>query len=140
MPDDPLESVLRLVEEGRLTAEEAGPILDAMAARQDRQDRPGPRSGPGHAAIPAPESLGTGTPGGPAPGPGRAIRLEVREGGRPVVNLRVPLSLGKAVLGKVPGLSEATAQQIRDALDAGVTGSILDVAESSGDTVRVVIE
>ncbi len=32
MPDDPLESVLRLVEEGRLTAEEAGPILDAMAA------------------------------------------------------------------------------------------------------------
>lgn len=63
MPDDPLESVLRLVEEGRLTAEEAGPILDAMAARQDRQDRPGPRSGPGQAAIPAPESLGTGTPG-----------------------------------------------------------------------------
>lgn len=56
------------------------------------------------------------------------------------MNLRVPLSLGKAVLGKVPGLSEATAQQIRDALDAGVTGSILDVAESSGDTVRVVIE
>ena len=33
MPDDALESILRLVAEGRLSAEEAGPILDALEAR-----------------------------------------------------------------------------------------------------------
>ncbi len=33
MPDDALESVLRLVADGRLSAEEAGPILDALETR-----------------------------------------------------------------------------------------------------------
>ena len=47
MPDDALESVLRLVADGRLSAEEAGPILDALEARTnagpDRRPRPGQR-------------------------------------------------------------------------------------------------
>ena len=34
MPDDALDRVLQLVAEGRLTAEEAGPILDALDARE----------------------------------------------------------------------------------------------------------
>ena len=36
--------------------------------------------------------------------PGKAIRLEVTEGGRKVVNLRIPLALGRAALSRVPGL------------------------------------
>lgn len=39
MAEDPLETVLRLVAEGRLTAEEASPILEALDAAQ------GPKSG-----------------------------------------------------------------------------------------------
>ena len=126
MADDALESVLRLVADGRLTAEEARPILDALAIDQD----PGPVD-PGPSAAPAT------SPGG---GPGRAIRLEVSEGGRKVVNLRVPVALGRMALGQVPGLSDATAQRIRDAIDAGITGPVLDVDEGTGDGVRVVIE
>lgn len=127
MADDAFETVLRLVAEGRLTASEAGPILDALGSRSTSAGAdPGPSAEP---AMP---------PGG---GPGRALRLEVTDGGRKVVNLRVPLALGRAALGQVPGLSDDTAQRIREAIDAGMTGPILAVNDDgTGDTVRVVIE
>ena len=73
-------------------------------------------------------------------GPGRAIRLEVTENGRKVVNLRVPIALGRAALNRVPGLSEATTDRIREAIEAGITGPIVHVDEGSGDGVRIVIE
>ena len=126
MPDDALESVLRLVADGRLSAEEAGPILDALEARantastEDQEHRD--------------EAERQGR------GPGRAIRLEVTENGRKVVNLRIPLALGRAALDRVPGLSEATADRIREAIEAGITGPIVHVDEGSGDGVRIVIE
>ena len=127
MPDDALESVLRLVADGRLTAEEAGPILDAL------DNGSGPRS----TSTPRPAGE-TAAP--PAGGPGRALRLEVTEGGRRVVNLRVPIALGRAALSRVPGLSEATSERIREAIEAGITGPILAVDEGTGDGVRIVIE
>ncbi|HUP55523.1 MAG TPA: hypothetical protein VM408_08450 [Methylomirabilota bacterium] len=128
MPDDALESVLRLVGEGRLSAEEAGPILDALDARTNAGNtEPHAEAG----ANDGEESRR---------GPGRAIRLEVTEQGRKVVNLRIPLSLGRAALDRVPGLSEATTDRIREAIEAGITGPIVHVDEGSGDGVRIVIE
>ena len=126
MPDDALESILRLVAEGRLTAAEAGPILDALEARLT------PGAAPDRDAETDSEARDRQ--------PGKAIRLEVTEGGRKVVNLRVPLSLGRAALGHVPGLTEATTDRIREAIEAGITGPIVHVDEGSGDGVRIVIE
>ena len=126
MPDDALESILRLVAEGRLTAEEAGPILDALESRTSAS-----ASNDADAASDAEARQR---------GPGRAIRLEVTENGRKVVNLRVPLALGRAALNRVPGLSEATTDRIREAIEAGITGPIVHVDEGSGDGVRIVIE
>ena len=128
MPDDALESVLRLVAEGRLSAEEAGPILDALDARTN----PTPTGDR--------DQAGDNESDEPRRGPGRAIRLEVTEKGRKVVNLRIPLSLGRAALDRVPGLSEATTDRIREAIEAGITGPIVHVDEGSGDGVRIVIE
>ena len=130
MPDDALESVLRLVAEGRLTAEEAGPILDAL----DAHTNPAPAGDRDQAGA------NDGDGDEPRRGPGRAIRLEVTEKGRKVVNLRIPLSLGRAALDRVPGLSEATTERIREAIEAGITGPIVHVDEGSGDGVRIVIE
>jgi hypothetical protein len=128
MPDDALESVLRLVADGRLSAEEAGPILDALGARAN--------AAPPHDHDAETETETTTR----SRQPGRAIRLEVTENGRKVVNLRVPLALGRAALDRVPGLSEATTDRIREALEAGITGPIVHVDEGSGDGVRIVIE
>ena len=126
MPDDALESILRLVADGRLSAEEAGPILDALGTRLN--------------AAASAERDTEHDSEARAKEPGKAIRLEVTEGGRKVVNLRIPLALGRAALDRVPGLTEATTDRIREAIEAGITGPIVHVDEGSGDGVRIVIE
>ncbi len=124
MADDALERVLRLVSEGHLTAEEAGPILDALANRPPRpSDAPDPE-----APLPGRDS------------PARALRIEVRESGRSVINLRVPLSLGRAAINRVPGISEFTSERIREAIAAGIKGPIVEVDDDDGDGVKVSIE
>jgi hypothetical protein len=127
MADDAFERVLRLVSDGHLTAEEAGPILDALA------NRPPPRTEAG----PSPAS-----PTGSSDSAGNALRIEVREGGRTVVNLRVPLALGRAAIDRVPGISDMTSERVREAIAAGIKGSIVEVADDdgNGDGVRISIE
>jgi len=140
MPD-PLEQVLRLVADGRLTAAEAAPILDALAATNATTDEPAPAS-----ADPT-ERDGPGEPGAPGERgdhiPGRAptsIRIEVKENGRQVVNLRIPVSLGRFAVDRIPGLSESAADLVRSALAAGRHGNLLVVDEEDGDGVRIALE
>ena len=126
MTDDAFERVLRLVSDGHLSAEEAGPILDALANRPPRP----------------PAALSAQSPTGANDGPGSALRIEVREKGRTVVNLRVPLALGRAAIGRVPGISDMTSERVREAIAAGIKGSIVEVNDDDGvgDGVRISIE
>ena len=75
MPEDALDRVLRLVSEGKVTAEEAGPILDGLDATRAGSSRGAP---------------GTRPPAGDD-SPARALRVEISERGRTVVNLRIPI-------------------------------------------------
>jgi hypothetical protein len=131
MTDDAMGRVLRLVAEGRLTADEAGPILDALDARADDADAPTTRTAD-RAAAPSsmPSADGSGA---------RAIRIEISDHGRKVINLRVPLALGRAALDRIPGLSDATAERVREAIVSGIKGPIVDL-DDEGDGVRIVIE
>jgi hypothetical protein len=125
VPDDPaFEHVLRLVAEGRLTAEEAGPILDALDAA---------------GAAPARPTAVVGGSTETSDAPGRAMRVQVTESGRTVINLRVPLSLGMAAVAQVPGISETTSDRIREAIEGGIKGPIVEV-DDEGDGVRISIE
>jgi len=129
MPEDAFDRVLRLVAEGRLTADEAGPILDAL------DDRDGAAGGAGAEAAGQHDTAGD-TPGR---GPAKNLRVEVTDGGRAVINLRIPLSLGRAALNQVPGISDATSARIREAIEAGITGPIIDV-DDGDDGVRISLE
>ncbi len=120
MPDA-LEEVLRLVAEGRLTAAEAEPILDALAAAA---------SALGAESI-RPDARDSS---------GRILRIVVTEQGRRVLNLRVPLALGRFAAQRIPGLSDATAERVRRAIELGMTGTILESLDPAGDGVRIVIE
>ena len=131
MRDPAFESVLRLVAEGRLTADEAAPLLDALDAASTR--------GPSTEEIGPGGSTDGAAPDPTGDRPGRALRIEVRDAGRTVINLRIPLSLGRAAIDQIPGISEVTSQRIREAIAAGIRGSILDV-DDEGDGVRVSIE
>lgn len=120
---DPVDDVLRLVASGRLTAEEAAPILDALQAGAQAEET-------------ASEAVFGGSSG-----TAKAIRIEVSEGGSRIVNLRVPLALGRMAIDHVPGLAPDTVARIRAALDEGLTGPVLVVDEGeAGGGVRIVIE
>jgi hypothetical protein len=129
---DALDEVLRLVAEGHLSAEEAAPVIDAL------QFADGLATG-GDAADASGGAV-DGAAAGPRGRP-RVMRLEVSEGGRKVVNLRVPLSLGRMGLDRIPGLSADNLSRIAEALDEGLTGPILVVDdEDEGESVRIVLE
>lgn len=132
MSGDAMDRILELVAEGRITAAEAGPILDALAGTTS------PNESQGHETSRRSASAG-GSKASSDGSPGRAIRIEVRESGRQVVNLRVPLALGRSALDRIPGLSESLTERVREALASGVKGDIVDVDED-GSGVRIVVE
>ena len=123
---DELEAVLRLVSEGRLTAEEAAPIV---AALQDKS-RLGGRSAAEdkRRAGPAQEALA-----------GRKLRIFVAEHGHAVVDILIPLAAAGFAIDQVPGLSPDHRSRIVEAIQTGMTGPILEVADH-GDEVRLTIE
>lgn len=128
---DPLERVLELVAEGRLTAAQAAPILDALGASSEAANAAASGAEALSAANEA-ESLGRGA--------ARAIRLEISEGGRKVVNLRIPVALGRFALDRVPGLAGSHADMVRQAIAEGRSGVLLNVEDEDGDGVRITLD
>ena len=128
---DPLDRVLQLVAEGKLTAEDAAPILEAL----DRKSDAGAfgSSAPERSATAESDAANTGkTP--------RWARVEVRDHGKRVVDLRIPISLGRFALNRVPGLSSQQIAEVEEAVMAGAHGPILEVEDTDGDGVRIVLE
>jgi SHOCT-like domain len=129
---DPLDMVLRLVAEGRLTADEAAPILAALDVAPAGAAPSSSRGSAGPAAAGTADGEGE-------PGTGRSLRIEVRDAGRTVVNLRLPLALGRFALDRIPGLSGDQVDRVRAALNSGMTGPVL-VVDDDGDSVRIAID
>ncbi len=140
MAVDPLERVLQLVAEGRLTAEEAAPILAALDERPaDTRPATAPAdTGQAPGATPDPPSPPASAQ--PVRTADRSIRLEVREHGRSVVNLRLPLAVGRLALDRIPGLSGEQAERVREALASGMRGPIFEVDDDGENTVRIIVE
>jgi hypothetical protein len=130
MGEDPLDTVLRLVHEGKLTADEAAPLLAALDATRERATS---GSNAGAASVDPHATVGAGD------GTGRSLRIEVIDAGRTVVNFRLPLALGRYAVDRVPGLSGDQADRVRAALRSGMTGPVL-VVDDDGDGVRITIE
>jgi hypothetical protein len=132
---DGLERVLRLVAEGRLTADEAAPILDALSAAGSKTSTTsGSSSSRGATSDSNSRDQGAS---GQRP---RVARLEVRENGRRVVDLRIPISLGRLALNRVPGLSREQVDAVEQAVGSGSFGPVLDVEDADGGGVRIVLE
>lgn len=131
------EQVLQLVAQGKLSAEEAAPILEAL----ERKPK-GPPGAPMPPEPPTPPEFGAdlGQSANPSGTPPRFARVEVRERGRRVVDLRIPISLGRFALSRVPGLSSQQIAEVEDAVTSGAHGPILDVQDPDGDGVRIVLE
>jgi hypothetical protein len=123
---DELEALLRLVSEGRLTAEEAAPIVAALQGKA-RMDGRTPADDKRRAG-PAQEALS-----------GRKLRIFVAENGHAVVDMLIPLAAAGFAIDQVPGLSPDHRNRIVEAIQSGRTGPILEVSDG-GDEVRLTIE
>ena len=123
-----LATVLRLVSEGKLTAEEAAPIIEVLARSA------APRAGQAEASSAA---------GGSRPGRGprgRRVRIQVSERGRRVVDVRVPLAFAAVAARMVPGIPDSYAALIEQAVETDQVGPIVDAEDEDGDSVLISIE
>lgn len=130
---DELAIVLRLVAEGRLSPDDAAPLIDALN-----------RSSDAGANAPAASRPGLGQPPTPPPplsvNDPRQLRIRVNERGRQVVNLRIPLTFADTALRMVPGLSLDQGDRIRAAIAGKTMGPILDIEDEDGDGVVISME
>ena len=118
--DDPLEVILQQVASGELSPDDAEPIIAALNEGAGSQRE----------AASAADRQGTA---------GRAVRVRVQEGGRTVVNLRIPMSW-TGLTSLVPGLSSAQVQRVTEALRNGERGPIVDFQDADGDGVVISTE
>lgn len=149
MPEE-LETVLRLVADGTLTPEQAAPIIDALARaeRASGGDRLHDRINHRHVARAqrsverAHERVERARERAEERGPGRGrqLRIRVTEHGRHVVNLRIPIGFVDAALSFVPGIGGDQSERIRQAVQAGTLGPIIDVEDPDGDSVVISVE
>ena len=134
---DPVEDVLRLVADGRLTPAEAAPILDALDARErasrplagGRDATPDSRAGTANAGTSGPTGAGAPT----------RIRVQVRENGRVVVDLQVPGVLA-GLAGSLPGIPAGYADRVREALRTGLRGPIIDIRDEDDSGLTITID
>lgn len=113
------DRILKLLEDKKITAEEAARLLDAVNA---------------------------GDTGG---GPNRFLKVRVTErDGRPKVNITMPMGLVKWAIRLAPDSAKAKFNEheidmraVQDALERGITGKIVDVEdEEKGQHVEVWLE
>jgi hypothetical protein len=121
-----VETILKLVAEGRLTPEDADEILNALNAANE------PEAAEPAAAHKPPQQART------QDGP-RHLRIQVTERGRPVVNLRVPMNIAGWASAYLPGLSDENADRIRSAINSGERGPIIDIGDGD-DRVLITSE
>ena len=121
--------ILKMIEEGKISAEEGAKLLAALAE--------GRRS-----------SLDPSAPGRPGrPGAPRTLRIRVTDmvTGRSKASVQIPLALVDAGM-KIgahfaPEVEGVDMTNVMDALRSGVTGKIIDVTdEDDGEHVEIFIE
>ena len=126
---DELATILRLVAEGKLSADEAAPIIEALsppgrraAAHPEHED---------HAARHGLHGEGAAR---------RRIRIQVNERGRRVVDVRVPLAFAAVAARAVPGIPDRYASLIEEAVESETVGVIVDTEDENGGGVLITLE
>ncbi len=118
--------ILKMVEEGRISAEDGARLLAALS-----------------------ETRKPGSPPGPAPSGGEARWFRVRvtdlATGRPKVNVNIPMGLVQVGIKMgarfAPGLDSDQMTTLTEALKAGAVGKIIDVTDDEdGEHVEIFVE
>jgi hypothetical protein len=125
--------ILKMVQEGKITPEDAAQLLEAIGSGAPRS-----QTHAGHPAGDAPESTGRKP---------RFLRVRVTDtdSGRPRVNVRLPISMVSVGIKMgsrfAPQIEGMDAEQLMNIIEAGEIGQIVDVYdEDDGEHVEVFLE
>ncbi len=134
MSDERLQ-ILKMLEEGKITAEEASKLLEALKTAETTDDS-------GDSRVQAAWK----TPGKKA----RWLRIEIKERNGNRVHIKLPLVVVKAALRlgghlNVAGfdsdeLGPEVMAELEEALREGEAGVLIDVVEEDGDHVQIFME
>lgn len=119
--------VLKMIQDGKVTAEEGTRLLAALDKSRQRGGR-------------------SSRSASPNTGDGRWIRLRVSNSrsGKTQVNMQIPIglvSMGLQIGGRfVPEMNNLDVSQLQAAVQAGTRGKILEVASEDGDLVEIFVE
>lgn len=134
LSDDRLE-ILRMVEAGTVSADEAGRLFEALD-RTERSAAGITYGNPAQQTMPLPPH-----PPEP-PKPSRVVRFRVTEGDQPVLNLALPLGLldsGIKIAKRFTGDLMVDGGDLKQTVNEGFRGSLLDV--NDGDQhVEIIVE
>lgn len=125
--------ILRMVAEGKVSAEEAAELLEALEP---------PRTEPVRPAAPLPPPVPS-----TAPQNSRVLHIEVDEGGESRVNIRIPLGLARAASRFIPrqaqrhleGYDIDLEQLVTDLAGVTIEGPLIEVHDDE-DRVIIAIE
>jgi hypothetical protein len=128
--DEERKRILRMIEEGRLSAEEGARLLDALDAGGEKNVH-----GP---------TAGSTTEGG------KTLHIRVFDGisGREKVNMNVPIGLAKMVSAFIPESQRANIEQhgirieeVLRAVENGEIGKVVDIQDhNTGEEIEISIE
>jgi hypothetical protein len=130
---DELATVLRLVAEGKLSPDEAAPIIETLTAHP-------PRGSGLDSNQPTLAASAGGAGPSSADGRRRRVRIQVKERGRRVVDVRVPLTFAVMAARMVPGIPDSYSALIEQAVEGDTVGPIVDVEDENGDGVLITME
>ncbi|MBC7086905.1 MAG: hypothetical protein H5T96_00285 [Tissierellales bacterium] len=115
--------VLRMVEEGKIEAEKATELIEALRIGEEDYSQTNQED--------------------------KKLKIKVKSGEGDNVNINIPVkfinSLGKAIK-KIPkiegieGLEEIDMEEILNAVSNGLEGTIVDIKSDGGDIVEIVVE
>ena len=121
--------ILKMIQDGKITAEEGAKLLQALSASSKADKRP-----------PAPPPPG-------APGDPRWFRVRVTDmrSGKNKVNVNIPMSLVNVGLKMgarfTPNMEGVNLEEIMTAIKSGASGKVMDVTdEESGEHVEIYVE
>ena len=119
--------ILKMVEEGKISAEDGAKLLAALAESRKPPTSPLPPTGPG--------------------GEARWFRVRIIDlaTGKPKVNVNIPMGLVNVGIKMgarfAPGLEAEQMEALAEALKSGATGKIVDVTdEEDGEHVEIFVE
>ncbi len=128
------QRILKMVEEGRITAEEGARLIDALDTAEGATAKAG--RGPQRPPVP--------------PLPGRVVRIRVldAETGVEKVNFWIPLALARLAGAMIPEAQRLEMERygirfsdLIHAVEAGTAGTVADIHDNErGDRVEMTIE